>query len=216
MRRRLRPSAELRAEAWLLAVPAVTLSLDMACQTYSGRHPRRTANMRAPRRRTRTRAALTRDGPLLAQLERAHHPVTCRQEGPKETIRQRQLEVQLVGEVQGLHDSQGAALGFDEALHRAGSQAERKALRPRLPPKGAAHAPQSVRQAASHGVLNQGRRIRRKKMETNQKPRDQRQEVKILRVTVMVPLRHHRIPQAGATRNAMVMAIPSLLHVTVW
>ena len=171
--------------------------------------------MRAPRRRTRTRAALTRDGPLLAQLERAHHPVTCRQEGPKETIRQRQLEVQLVGEVQGLHDSQGAALGFDEALHRAGSQAERKALRPRLPPKGAAHAPQSVRQATSHRVLNVMRRLRRKKMETNQTPQDRRREVETLRVTVLVALRHHQIPQTGTTRNVMVMTIPSLLHVTV-
>jgi len=59
------------------------------------------------------------------------------------------------------------------------------------------------------------RRLRRKKMETNQTPQDRRREVETLRVTVLVALRHHQIPQTGTTRNVMVMTIPSLLHVTV-
>ena len=213
MRRRLRPSAELRAEAWLLAVPAVTLSLDMDCRTSLGRHPQRTVTMRANRRRTIThRAALTRVAPLPAQLKWVHHPVQCRRM-PKETTRgRRQLEVQLVGRVQGLHKPHGAARDYDAALHQVTGLAK-----PSPAPKGQAQAQQSQRQTMPLRVLITMRKPRRKKAMNNQTSRDQGQEVEILRVTAVVTLRHRQTPLTGAmpVSAGYNAGTPSLLHATV-
>jgi len=46
-------------------------------------------------------------------------------------------------------------------------------------------------------------------------PKDQGQEVEVLRVRAMVFLRHRPIPQTGA-REATGVAVPSLLRTTVW
>ena len=133
----------------------------------------------------------------------------CRQM-PMETIREReQLGVQLVGQAHGLRRSHGAARDFDAALCQVAG----------VPPKGQIQAQQSRQRLMPLRVLNMKRRSRRRKR-NNQKPQDQGQEVKVLRVRAVVLLRHRPIPQTSAMRKVTMATaatvIPSLLHATVW
>ena len=140
----------------------------------------------------------------------------CRQM-PMETIREReQLGVQLVGQAHGLRRSHGAARDFDAALCQVAGV---PLMAAQATPNGQIQAKQSRRRLMPLRVLIQKRRSRRRKR-NNQKPQDQGQEGKVLRVRAVVLLRHRPIPQTSAMRKVTMATaatvIPSLLHATVW